>query len=546
MQYNIGSVWRKWDLHVHTPASHGWKGERFNPEDLPRTRQLLADLVETINATDIAVFGIQDYWTFDGYKTIRKYLAEEGALACRKTILPGIELRIEAPVSFRVNIHVMFSDSVSDERLDIFKHSLRIGGDRRLTTEGLLDFARNLDDGKLAVHGLAPPDRENDAKMLQLGYDTAKVTFESFRSALEEFRSTEYLVVQPYDTHGGIERLNWKTHPHDDAKFFSYAEPVLRALGWNVEDLEEVQREYKTKRRDRPVDYALLLLRTPRLFIEAKALGEHLSDRKWVNQIMGYAAVAGVEWIALTDGDEYRLYNAHAAVSADEKLFRVFRISEVNPQVEETLLLIARERMEENRLEVLWKAHFVDRQVSRAIDEMFESEADESLVRLLRRRIGALSPAEIRASLKRAHVQVEFPVANELSKMPKARGRVPPTTSRKGARPAPRHVGVSVQDLIRAGLITAPLSLETTYKGHALSARVEADGRVTWGKKTFDSLSTAAAHARASIKGLKPDGKPPQTNGWTFWKCSQPDGTLAEIDVLRQTHLKRSSMRRVE
>ena len=46
--------------------------------------------------------------------------------------------------------------------------------------------------------------------------------------------------------------------------------PVLRALGWDIGDLEEVQQEYKRRPRDKPVDYALLLLRVPRLFVEAK------------------------------------------------------------------------------------------------------------------------------------------------------------------------------------------------------------------------------------------------------------------------------------
>ena len=38
-------------------------------------------------------------------------------------------------------------------------------------------------------------------------------------------------------------------------------EPILRALGWDMEDLEEVQREYKPKSADNPVDYALSILR---------------------------------------------------------------------------------------------------------------------------------------------------------------------------------------------------------------------------------------------------------------------------------------------
>ena len=49
--------------------------------------------------------------------------------------------------------------------------------------------------------------------------------------------------------------------------------PVLRALGWDVEDLEDVKLEYRRRPADNPVDYALFLLRSPRLFIEAKSLG---------------------------------------------------------------------------------------------------------------------------------------------------------------------------------------------------------------------------------------------------------------------------------
>ena len=53
--------------------------------------------------------------------------------------------------------------------------------------------------------------------------------------------------------------------------------PVLRALGWDVEDLEDVKLEYRRRPADNPVDYALFLLRSPRLFIEAKSLGTPLT-----------------------------------------------------------------------------------------------------------------------------------------------------------------------------------------------------------------------------------------------------------------------------
>lgn len=96
-------------------------------------------------------------------------------------------------------------------------------------------------------------------------------------------------------------------------------EPILRALGWDVEDLDEVRKEYRYKAGDNPVDYALFLLRTPRLYVEAKALGENLADRRWAGQIMGYAAVAGVEWAVLTDGNAYRIYNAGSSGDIDKK-----------------------------------------------------------------------------------------------------------------------------------------------------------------------------------------------------------------------------------
>jgi hypothetical protein len=55
---------------------------------------------------------------------------------------------------------------------------------------------------------------------------------------------------------------------------------VLRALGWDLEDLDEVELEFRRKAMDNPVDYALMIQRTPRLFIEAKSLDGNLNDPK--------------------------------------------------------------------------------------------------------------------------------------------------------------------------------------------------------------------------------------------------------------------------
>ena len=49
-------------------------------------------------------------------------------------------------------------------------------------------------------------------------------------------------------------------------------------------------------------------------FVEANAMG--------ATQIMGYASGAGVEWAALSDGNEWQTSNSRAAVPLEEKLFR--------------------------------------------------------------------------------------------------------------------------------------------------------------------------------------------------------------------------------
>lgn len=318
-------------------------------------------------------------------------------------------------------------------------------------------------------------------------------------------------------------------------------DPIVRALGWDPEDFEEVQREYKRRARDKPVDYALLVLRTPRLFIEAKALGQNLDDRKWAGQIMGYAAVAGVEWVVLTDGDEYRIYNSHASVPVEDKLFRKIRVSDLTSASEETLDLLSKTRMQENRIEVLWKAHFVDRGVRAAIEDLVAPDADPALVRLIRKRTPKLSAKEVRESLARARINLDFPIdAKALVRVPKS-PRVGKQTASKGLpaqRKAPETVGVSIQMLIQEGILRPPVDLKRRYKGRDLTARIESDGSVACQGKSYNSLSVAAGAARAVIIGMRPDGQYPPTNGWSFWTFLNSHGKHRPIDDLRQEFLK--------
>lgn len=310
-------------------------------------------------------------------------------------------------------------------------------------------------------------------------------------------------------------------------------EPVIRALGWDTEDLQEVEREYRVRPKHKPVDYGLLSLRTPRLLVEAKGLGQNLDDHKWANQIMGYAAVAGVEWIVLTDGDEYRIYNSHATVAVEEKLLRAVRISSADGLVEPTLDLLSKARFEENRLEVLWRAHFVDRAVKSAVEDLFTGDNDMLLVNHVLKAAPKLSPEEVRASLRRCRAHFDFPVSPDDVLASVRKGGKPA----KGARPTPHFLDVSLADLIDSGHLTPPVQLTCRHKGKELKARVLPEGTVEWQGRTFQSLSQAAKEARAASAGVGPDGKKRATNGWVFWEYQAPDGKLRDIDHARRAFL---------
>lgn len=328
-------------------------------------------------------------------------------------------------------------------------------------------------------------------------------------------------------------RKHRRSLTEEDTKVFLIT-PLLRALGWEVEDFHEVRFEYRHKKPDLPVDYALFLNRNPVLFIEAKALGSNLADHKWASQTIAYASAVGVTWCVLTDGDEYRLYNAHAPVEIQQKLFHTLKLSEVNAaDATGTIELLSRDNMGENTLSTLWDAHFVDRQVKAVLEEMIAHQ-DASLVRLLHKRTKAITKSSIQKSLERAEAYFDFPILQSTT--------TPATETRPVPPPTPTETSLnnnaSLSELIQSGLIRPPMEIETTYLKKRVTATVLHDGTISFNGQNFSSLSLAGAMARNHVKGPPPPESGQRywpTNGWKFWRFKDPvTGSLRPIDELRK------------
>src|SRR5271163_4376869 len=110
-RYPGGSVWRKWDLHVHSPLS-------ILNNQFPHSEHGTPDweaYVSTLERSDAHVLGITDYFTIDGYKQLNEF-KQAGRLTNVETILPNIEFRLKTIISsrkdekradeIRLNLHV--------------------------------------------------------------------------------------------------------------------------------------------------------------------------------------------------------------------------------------------------------------------------------------------------------------------------------------------------------------------------------------------------------------------------------------------------------
>jgi predicted type IV restriction endonuclease len=96
-------------------------------------------------------------------------------------------------------------------------------------------------------------------------------------------------------------------------------DPVLAALGWNLLDINEVEREFRVY-DGTFLDYALRLGGKPRLFVEAKAMNKSLADKAFIAQTVNYANNEGVLWCVLTNGLVYQVYKSNEPVDMERKL----------------------------------------------------------------------------------------------------------------------------------------------------------------------------------------------------------------------------------
>ena len=214
-QFPRGSEWRQWDLHIHTPASFHWNGQRFSSDShTPLNTQLVDQMIEALNTSEPTVFALMDYWTFDGWFALQKRLREPGAPQLKKLVFPGIELRLKAPANYRLNAHVVFSNEVSAQVLNDFRSALLVELiERPLSEECLVELARKVGVDKLKHHGFEKAQVDSDpALALRAGSIIAELNPDSYRTAIRKVPAGKAIGFMPFDTSDGLSDVNWREH----------------------------------------------------------------------------------------------------------------------------------------------------------------------------------------------------------------------------------------------------------------------------------------------------------------------------------------------
>lgn len=208
-----GSIWRQWDLHIHTPASFHWNGEKFNG-DKNHDDRLVDQMIEALNQAEPAVFAIMDYWTFDGWFKLQDRLKESASPKLEKTIFPGIELRLAAPMKGRLNAHVIFSDQIEKQVLLDFLSTLKIElSNRPLSESALIDFARNhVGEDKLKIHGFDKQKISCNETALLAGSMIGEINPDSYREAIANVPNGYAIGLMPWDTNDGLAEIKWQEH----------------------------------------------------------------------------------------------------------------------------------------------------------------------------------------------------------------------------------------------------------------------------------------------------------------------------------------------
>lgn len=150
-----GSIFRRWDLHVHTPSSYENQYRLSSGEKAEYGGDIWEKYISKLEADEtVCALGLTDYFTIDGYKRTLEFRSK-GRLANIDLIVPNIEFRLDRFIGDKrsVNYHVIFSNELEPDVIEReFIEDLRfvvMGGEKkRLDRRNIEEFGKAIKESQ--------------------------------------------------------------------------------------------------------------------------------------------------------------------------------------------------------------------------------------------------------------------------------------------------------------------------------------------------------------------------------------------------------------
>lgn len=254
-----GSQWKKWDFHVHTPASV------LNSQFGNNWDDYVSNLFKKAIEKNIAAIGITDYLSIEGYKKIKtEYLEvsekmdtlfneEEITKINNILIFPNIEFRLKKYIGeSAINFHIFFSNEVSISNIEdnflhelIFEFSASPGASpetRRLTKSNLEDLGRRLQNEHERFR--------SDPSIIFTGTNNAKVDDSNIVEVLNSKDSifkNKYFFAIPSDE--DLSSIPWNSQGHNDRKLLIQKSHFIMSgnsntVKWGLGEFNASEEEY--------------------------------------------------------------------------------------------------------------------------------------------------------------------------------------------------------------------------------------------------------------------------------------------------------------
>ena len=154
LNYERGSEWRRWDLHIHTPGT--LKNDQYEGGSLEEKWNNFYDAIAyyigdgTNPLKAIEVIGVTDYLSIDNYNKVM----EEGRIPDSiKLVLPNVELRmVPLAKSAPINIHCIFDPAYASSLESRFFSKLKFSfGDSSFSAshDELIRLGRDYQNDKM-------------------------------------------------------------------------------------------------------------------------------------------------------------------------------------------------------------------------------------------------------------------------------------------------------------------------------------------------------------------------------------------------------------